>query len=117
MDRQGGLCLRRGLEWLLQCDGLCRQRQLLPALCRSVTLSRPRRIVQTGRSSMNILVTVRSGTIASTLLNQSTECLLILATTDANGRPTPVATWTAATEEDHQRQTAALQLKKNAQRH
>src|SRR5215213_8604407 len=60
----------------------------LPALCRSVTLSRPRRIVQTGRSSMNILVTVRSGTIASTLLNQSTECLLILATTDANGRPT-----------------------------
>ena len=75
------------------------------------------RIVQTGRSSMNILVTVRSGTIASTLLNQSTECLLILPTTDANGRPTPVATWTAATEEDHQRQTAALQLKKNAQRH
>src|SRR5215216_426199 len=46
------------------------------------------RIVQTGRSSMNLLVTVRSGTIASTLLNQSTECLLILATTDANGRPT-----------------------------
>src|SRR5215207_6927884 len=87
MDRQGGLCLRRSLEWLLQCDGLCRQRQLLPALCRSVTLSRPRRIVQTGRSSMNILVTVRSGTIASTLLNQLTECLMIFVATDANGRP------------------------------
>src|SRR5215203_5545560 len=75
------------------------------------------RIVQTGRSSMNILVTVRSGTIASNLLNQSTECLLILAATDANGRTTPVAAWTAATEEDHQRQTSAMQLKKNAQRH
>jgi acyl-CoA hydrolase len=70
------------------------------------------RIVQTGRSSMNILVTVRSGTIASTPLNQSTECLMIFVATDANGRPTPVPTWTAGTEEDHQRQTAALQLKR-----
>src|SRR5215211_831060 len=106
MDRQGGLCLRRGLEWLLQCDGLCRQRQLLPALCRSVTLSRPRRIVQTGRSSMNIMVTVRSGTIASTLLNQLTECLMISLQPTLTADPRPVATWTAATEEDHQRQTA-----------
>ena len=70
------------------------------------------RIVQTGRSSMNILVTVRSGTIASTPLNQSTECLMIFVATDANGRPTPVPTWTAGTEEYHQRQTAALQLKR-----
>ena len=36
---------------------------------------------------------------------------MIFVATDANGRPTPVPTWTAATEEDHQRQTAALQLK------
>jgi acyl-CoA hydrolase len=69
------------------------------------------RIVQTGRSSMNIMVTVRSGTIASTLLNQLTECLMISLQPTLTADPRPVATWTAATEEDHQRQTAALQLK------
>lgn len=68
------------------------------------------RLVLTGRSSMNILVTLRSGDVQSGAAHQATECLMIFVATDSDGRPTPVPAWTPLTESDRQRQSAALRL-------
>jgi len=69
------------------------------------------RLVLTGRSSMNILVTVRSGDVQSGAVHQATECLMIFVATDSDGRPTPVPLWTPLAESDRQRQAAAIRLR------
>jgi acyl-CoA hydrolase len=116
----------RVLEWIdkagYACAGAWSGRYSVTAYVGNISFTRPvqvgdmvevtARIVQTGRSSINILVSVRSGTIAAPALERSTECLMIFVAMDADGRPTPVPTWIPVADDDHRRQEAALQLRK-----
>lgn len=65
-------------------------------------------IVHTGRSSMHILVTVRSGRVQDRDLTQATECLMIFVAMGADGRPTPVPSWRPRTALQHQWQASAI---------
>ena len=48
------------------------------------------RIVSTGRSSMNVLVTVASGDPRDSGVDQTTECLMVFVAVDDSGRPIAV---------------------------
>jgi len=48
------------------------------------------RLLHTGRSSMHVLVTVRSGDPADRVLSAATECLMVFVAVDADGRSTAV---------------------------
>jgi acyl-CoA hydrolase len=66
------------------------------------------RLVHTGRSSMHILVTVRSGDPKDGLLAEATECLMIFVAVDADGRPTPVPECVPAGEGERGLQESAV---------
>jgi 4-hydroxybenzoyl-CoA thioesterase len=59
------------------------------------------RLVHTGRSSMHIETTVRSGPPTGGALGRRTQCLLIFVAVDGDGRPSEVPAWVADSEEDH----------------
>jgi acyl-CoA hydrolase len=70
------------------------------------------RLVNTGRSSMQVLVTVESGAVQDRILSEATECLMIFVAVDAEGKPTPVPSWTPRSVEDRERQAAAIRLQR-----
>jgi acyl-CoA hydrolase len=66
------------------------------------------RLVHTGRSSMHIEVTVRSGDPKDGILTEATDCLMIFVAVNADGKPVPVPEWTPQDDDDRARQAAAV---------
>jgi len=66
------------------------------------------RLVHTGRSSMHILVTVRSGDPKDRRLADATECLMVFVAVDTSGRPVPVNAWSPVDDDDRQHQASAV---------
>jgi acyl-CoA hydrolase len=66
------------------------------------------RLVYTGRSSMHILVTVRSGSPRERRLEAATECLMVFVAVDGDGHPTPVLQLPDGDEEDQAQKEAAV---------
>ncbi len=66
------------------------------------------RLVHTGRSSMHILVTVRSGDPREGTLAEATECLMVIVAMDADRRPVAVPAWQPETTEEHDLQASAV---------
>ena len=64
-------------------------------------------LIHTGRSSMHILVTVRSGNALDQLLTEATKCLMIFVTMGPDGRSTAVPPWQPITDEDREQQASA----------
>ena len=64
-------------------------------------------LIHTGRSSMHILVTVRSGNARDRLLTEATKCLMIFVAMGPDGRSTPVPPWQPITDEDREKQASA----------
>jgi acyl-CoA hydrolase len=59
------------------------------------------RIVQTGRSSMTLIVDVRARDLKAAHDRLATQCVLTFVALDApDGKPTPVPRWTPVTAED-----------------
>jgi acyl-CoA hydrolase len=66
------------------------------------------RLVYTGRSSMHILVTVRSGSPRGTTLEPATECLMVFVAVGDDGRPTRVPELPDGDAEDLAQKEAAV---------
>ena len=66
------------------------------------------RLVYTGRSSMHILVTVRSGSPRGHELEPATECLMVFVAVRDDGRPTPVPELPDGDDEDMAQKEAAV---------
>jgi 4-hydroxybenzoyl-CoA thioesterase len=66
------------------------------------------RIIHTGRTSMQILVEVRSSGIEEQTFTPAMNCILVFVAVDKEGRPTPVRQWTPAREVDRILQGDAL---------
>src|SRR6476469_1594055 len=66
------------------------------------------RLVYTGRSSMHILVTVRSGSPRGHDLEPATECLMVFVAVDDDGRPTAVPELPDGDDEDLAQKHAAV---------
>jgi acyl-CoA hydrolase len=66
------------------------------------------RLVHTGRSSMHILVTVRSGSPRGRELEPATECLMVFVAVDDDGRPTSVPALPDGDDEDVVQKEAAV---------
>jgi len=64
-------------------------------------------LIHTGRSSMHILVTVRSGSVQDRVLTEATQCLMVFVAMGADGRSTPVAPWQPVTADDREQQDGA----------
>jgi acyl-CoA hydrolase len=64
-------------------------------------------LIHTGRSSMHILVTVRSGNTRDQLLTEATKCLMIFVAMGPDSRSTPVPPWQPITDEDREQQASA----------
>ena len=58
------------------------------------------RIVSTGRSSMNVLVTVGAGDPRTSRVDRTTECLMVFVAVDDAGRPVAVPAWEPDTAEE-----------------
>ncbi|WP_270888194.1 acyl-CoA thioesterase [Pedococcus sp. 5OH_020] len=65
-------------------------------------------LVHTGRSSMHILVSVRSGDPRHSERAPATECLMVFVAVDADGRPVAVPAWQPADDTDRERQASAV---------
>ena len=65
------------------------------------------KLVYTGRSSMHILVTVRSGSVQDRVLTDATQCLMVFVAMGADGRSTPVPPWRPVTDDDREQQASA----------
>ena len=65
-------------------------------------------LIHTGRSSMQIRVTVGSASPRGGALSRATDCLVIFVAVDGNGRSTPVTQFTAATDLELRRQADAI---------
>ena len=65
------------------------------------------RIINTGRTSMHILVTVSAGNPREGELTPTTECLMIFVAVDSDGRPTPVPTLEPETDAERALQQEA----------
>jgi 4-hydroxybenzoyl-CoA thioesterase len=66
------------------------------------------RLIYTGRSSMHVHVTVRSGSPRGSQLSPATECLMIFVAVDDDGRPTPVPELPDGDEEDQEQKASAV---------
>ncbi|QJU54920.1 acyl-CoA thioesterase [Herbiconiux sp. KACC 21604] len=58
------------------------------------------RVIQTGRTSMQVLVTVGAADVRSREFTPATHCLLVFVAVDAEGTPQEVPAWTPVTEGD-----------------
>ncbi|MEP6650720.1 MAG: hotdog domain-containing protein [Lapillicoccus sp.] len=104
----------RVLEWIDKAGYACAVgwsgRYCVTAYVGNVRFTRPvavgdlveatARLVYTGRSSMHILVTVRSGSPRGHELAPATECLMVFVAVDDDGRPTPVPELPEGDDED-----------------
>ena len=100
----GGVSGGRVLEWIDKAGYACAVgwsgRYCVTAYVGNVQFSRPvavgelveatARLVHTGRSSMHILVSVRSGDPQTARLSSATECLMVFVAVDGEGRPVEV---------------------------
>jgi 4-hydroxybenzoyl-CoA thioesterase len=64
-------------------------------------------LVYTGRSSMHILVVVRSGNVRDRVLTEATQCLMVFVGMGADGRSTPVPPWQPVTDDEYVQQASA----------
>jgi 4-hydroxybenzoyl-CoA thioesterase len=62
------------------------------------------RLLHTGRSSMQVLVTVRSGDPSDRVLSNATSCLMVFVAVDGNGKAVSVPTWQPVDELDSQQE-------------
>jgi 4-hydroxybenzoyl-CoA thioesterase len=58
------------------------------------------RIIQTGRTSMQVLVTVAAADVRSRAFTPATHCILVFVAVDADGRPREVPPWHPSTPTD-----------------
>jgi acyl-CoA hydrolase len=65
------------------------------------------KLVYTGRSSMHILVTARSGSVQDRVLTDATQCLMVFVAMGVDGRSTPVPPWRPVTDDDREQQASA----------
>ncbi len=66
------------------------------------------RLLHTGRSSMQVLVTVRSGDPADRVLKDATACLMVFVAVDDDGRGVPVPAWQPVDDLDERQQADVL---------
>jgi acyl-CoA hydrolase len=66
------------------------------------------RLVHTGRTSMHILVTVRSGDPSALKLSHATECLMIFVALGPDSRSIPVPEWQPNNDHDRALQASAI---------
>ncbi|HEU4332340.1 MAG TPA: acyl-CoA thioesterase [Lapillicoccus sp.] len=66
------------------------------------------RLIYTGRTSMHVHVTVRSGSPRGGELAPATECLMVFVAVDDDGRPTPVPQLPDGDEEDLEQKASAV---------
>ena len=111
----------RVLEWIDKAGYACAVgwagTYCVTAYVGNVRFSRPVRVgdlveataqlIHTGRSSMHIQVTVRSGYAQDRLLTEATNCLMIFVAMSPEGRSTPVSPWQPITDEDRAQQASA----------
>ncbi len=111
----------RVLEWIDKAGYACAvgwaSTYSVTAYAGNVQFSRPVRVgdlveaaatlVYTGRSSMHIMVTVRSGSVQDRILTVATECLMVFVAMGADGRPVPVAPWQPVTDGDRAHEASA----------
>ena len=104
----------RVMEWIDKAGYACAVgwsgRYCVTAYVGNVSFTRPvpvgdlvearARIVSTGRSSMNVLVTVASGDPRESTVNRTTECLMVFVSVDDTGRPISVPSWAPTTPEE-----------------
>jgi 4-hydroxybenzoyl-CoA thioesterase len=65
------------------------------------------RLIHTGRTSMHVLVTIRSADPKRGIFAQTTQCMTIFVAVDSSGRSTEIPIWSPVTEEDRQLQSFA----------
>lgn len=65
------------------------------------------RLIHTGRTSMHVLVTIRSADPQRGIFVQTTQCMTIFVAVDSSGRSTEIPSWVPITEEDRQLQSFA----------
>jgi len=58
------------------------------------------RIIQTGRTSMQVLVTVSTGDVRSPSFTPALHCILVFVAVDDAGTPQPVPHWEPSTDDD-----------------
>jgi len=118
----GGVSGGRVLEWIDKAGYACAVgwsgRYCVTAYVGNVQFSRPvavgelveatARLVHTGRSSMHILVSVRSGDPQTAQLSSATECLMVFVAVDGDGRPVEVPAFEPQTEADSRAQELAV---------
>jgi 4-hydroxybenzoyl-CoA thioesterase len=112
----------RVLEWIDKAGYACAVgwsgRYCVTAYVGNVQFSRPvavgelveatARLVHTGRSSMHILVSVRSGDPQTGQLSRATECLMVFVAVDGDGRPVEVPAFEPQNEADARAQDLAV---------
>jgi 4-hydroxybenzoyl-CoA thioesterase len=118
----GGVSGGRVLQWIDRAGYACAvgwsRRYCVTAYVGNVHFTRPvavgdlveltARLIYTGRSSMHIHVTVRSGSPLGAALEQATECLMVFVAVDDDGRPTPVPELPEGDEEDQAQKASAI---------
>ena len=118
----GGVSGGRVMEWIDKAGYACAVgwsgRYCVTVYVGNVRFTRPvavgdlveatARLVYTGRSSMHILVTVRSGSPQGTTLEAATECLMVFVAVGDDGRPTPVPELPDGDEKDLAHKAAAV---------
>jgi acyl-CoA hydrolase len=69
------------------------------------------KIAHTGRTSMHISVSIKSGPPTSPLLFETNHCIIVFVATDESGNTVPVAKWTPVTPKDKLLEQYAIDLK------
>jgi acyl-CoA hydrolase len=109
------------LEWIDRAGYACAVgwsgRYCVTAYVGNIRFSRPvqsgelvevcARLIHTGRTSMHVLVTVRSADPQRGIFVQTTQCMTIFVAVDSSGHSTEVPGWTSITEDDRQLQSFA----------
>jgi 4-hydroxybenzoyl-CoA thioesterase len=110
----GGVSGGRVLEWIDKAGYACAVgwsgRYCVTAYVGNVQFARPvavgelveasARLIHTGRSSMHILVSVRSGDPQTGRLTSATDCLMVFVAVDGDGRPVEVPAFEPQTDVD-----------------
>lgn len=68
------------------------------------------KVIHTGKTSMHIAVDVFAGDLKEGQYRQTTHCIIIFVSVDANGNPISVPCWNPESEEDLGLQAYALRL-------
>lgn len=69
------------------------------------------KIAHTGKTSMHISVSIKSGPPTSKLLYETNHCIIVFVATDESGNPVNVPTWQPITEKDKLLEQYAIDLK------